>query len=250
MGITEISTELGLNKSSVHRLIKSLSATGYVVQEADRTYRASLKIWQLGTSVMSHTNLAKISARAMNTLAHLTGESVHLSVLNGLRTLYIEKIDSAQPVRAYTARGGEAPLHCVATGKILLAFSYSSLRDSMIGNMTKYTPKTITSISALDAEMTRVRLSGIAINNGEYFQDVVAIAAPVRDPTDRVICAVGISGPLSRLTRQRVKELTPAVIEAGEAISAELNQASNASPRRKPWVANPDVEINRKTARP
>lgn len=238
MGITELSTQLRLNKSSVHRLIKSLSATGYVVQEADRSYRASLKIWKLGTSVMSHTNLAKVSARAMNTLARLTGESVHLAVLNGLRTLYIEKIDSAQPVRAYTTRGGEAPLHCAATGKILLAFSYGSLRDAMIGNMTKYTPKTITSISALDAEMARIRLSGIAINNGEYFQDVVALAAPVRDPNDRVICAVGISGPLSRLTRQRVRELTPAVIEAGEAISAELNQVRRLSPRRKPWVAD------------
>jgi DNA-binding IclR family transcriptional regulator len=224
MGITELSASLGINKSSVHRLIKSLSATGYVTQDRDRSYRASFKLWKLGLSVMSHTNLAKVSARAMNALAKSTGESVHLAVLNGLQTLYIEKIDSAQPVRAYLPRGGEAPLHCVSTGKILLAFNYPSLRDAMIGRLTRYTPKTIAAMPALDAEMARVRASGIAVNNGEYRSDVVALAAAVRDPNDQVIAAVGISGPLSRMPRQRVKELTPLVIEAGEAISAELNE--------------------------
>lgn len=241
MGITELSTNLRINKSSVHRLIKSLGATGYVIQDKDRLYRASFKLWKLGISVMSHTNLAKVSARAMNALAKSTGESVHLSVLNGLRTLYIEKIDSAQPVRAYIPRGGEAPLHCVATGKILLAFNYSSLRDAMIGGLTRYTPKTITSISALDAEMARIRASGIAINSGEYRTDVVALAAAVRDPTDQIIGAIGISGPLSRMPRQRVKQLTPMVIEAGEAISAELNEIAGrkASGSVLPWETKP-----------
>jgi IclR family KDG regulon transcriptional repressor len=160
----------------------------------------------------------------MNALAKSTGESVHLSVLNGLRTLYIEKIDSAQPVRAYIPRGGEAPLHCVATGKILLAFNYGSLRDTMIGGLTRYTPKTLTSMAALDIEMARIRASGIAVNNGEYRADVVALAAAVRDPSDQVIGAIGISGPLSRMPRQRVRQLTPIVIEAGEAVSAELKE--------------------------
>jgi DNA-binding IclR family transcriptional regulator len=231
MGITELSTDLGINKSSVHRLIKSLGATGYVTQDKDRSYRASFKLWKLGLSVMSHTNLAKVSARAMNALANSTGESVHLAVLNGLRTLYIEKIDSAQSVRAYLPRGGEAPLHCVSTGKILLAFNYPSLRDAMTGRLTRYTPKTITSMPALDTEMARVRASGIAVNNGEYRNDVVALAAAVRDPNDQVIAAVGISGPLSRMSRQRVKQLAPLVLEAGEAISTELNEIAG---RRKP----------------
>jgi IclR family KDG regulon transcriptional repressor len=237
MGITELSTNLRINKSSVHRLVKSLGATGYVIQDKDRSYRASFKLWKLGITVMSHANLAKVSARAMNALARSTGESVHLSVLNGLRTLYIEKIDSAQPVRAYIPRGGEAPLHCVSTGKILLAFNYGSLRDAMIGGLTRYTPKTITSMAALDAEMARIRSSGIAINAGEYRTDVVALAAPVRDPSDQVIGAVGISGPLSRMPRQRVKQLIPIVIEAGEAISVELNEIAGrktTGPMR-PW---------------
>ena len=105
--------------------------------------------------------------------------------------------------------------------------------------MTQYTPKTITSMAALDAEVARIRSSGIAINNGEYRTDVVALAAPVRDPSDQVIGAVGISGPLSRMPRQRVKQLIPIVIEAGEAISVELNEIARTQNHRA-WCA-PEV---------
>jgi len=184
--------------------VKTLCTLGYVSQCPDRSYRASLKIWKLGTMVMNHTNLAQLATTAMNSLAQATGESVHLSVRDGLKVLYIEKIDSAQSVRAYTVRGGSAPLHCVATGKVLLAYNYDALRAPIAGTLEAFTPKTITTLKALDAEIASIRKTGLAINAGEYRADVGGIAAPILDDDGNVLAAIGISGPLSRLPRTKI----------------------------------------------
>jgi IclR family KDG regulon transcriptional repressor len=213
---------LQFNKSNVHRLVRTLSALGYVNQDSDRLYKASFKLWKLGFSTMSHLNLAKLCAGPMNELSQKSGESIHLSVLDSLRTLYIDKIDSARSVRAYTERGGNAPLHCVATGKVLLAYNYDSLRTPISRMLEKFTARTITSVKALDIEMRQVREAGFATNLGEYRVDVGGIAAPITGFDRNVIAAIGISGPLSRLSPRRLKELSSLVIKAAAACSASL----------------------------
>jgi len=222
LGITELSTLLQLNKSNVHRLVKTLCAMNYVTQNSDRSYRASLKLWKLGSSVMSHANLAQLCIGEMNKLAQKTGESVHLSVLDGLRVLYIEKIDSAQSVRAYSERGGSSPLHCTATGKVLLAYAYDSLREPLSHMLAKHTTKTITSIRVLDADVATVRRDGYSMNVGEYRADVGGVAAPIFDAAGTNIAAIGISGPLSRLTKQRMKELALIVVASAQSASTAI----------------------------
>jgi DNA-binding IclR family transcriptional regulator len=222
LGITELSSLLELNKSNVHRLVKTLRAMNYVVQNEDRSYRATMKLWKLGSSVMSHVNLVQLCIGEMNKLAQRTGESVHLSVLDGLRLLYIEKIDSAQSVRAYSERGGNAPLHCTATGKVLLAYSYDALREPISKMLDKHTVKTITSIRALDGDISAVRNAGYSVNVGEYRADVGGVAAPIFDADGKILAAIGISGPLSRLTKPRIKELTAVVVASAKAASAAI----------------------------
>jgi DNA-binding IclR family transcriptional regulator len=224
LGITDLASQLQLNKSNVHRLVKTLCALDYVTQDADRRYGASFKLWKLGSSTMSHANVVRLCMATMNDLGQKTGESVHLSVLEGLRTLYIEKIDSAQSVRAYTERGGNAPLHCVATGKMLLAYNYEALRGPVSRMLQKYTPKTIVSVKALDAEIENIRAVGFATNLGEYRADVGGIAAPICDGDGKLIAAIGISGPLSRLSLRRIKELAPVVVKAAKTASASIKQ--------------------------
>ena len=222
LGITEMSTLLDMNKSNVHRLVKTLSAMNYVVQNDDRSYRATMKVWKLGSSVMSHANLAQLCLGEMNKLTQRTGESVHLSVLDGLRVLYIEKIDSVQSVRAYSERGGHSPLHCTATGKILLAASYEALREPISKMLDKHTPKTITSIRALDGEVATVRSVGYSVNVGEYRADVGGVAAPILDIDGRSLAAIGVSGPLSRLTKPRIRELAAIVVASAKTISGKI----------------------------
>jgi len=221
LGVTELGARLEMNKSSVHRLMQTLCRTGFAVQDAERGgYRAGLKLWRLGCQVMDQNGLRHLAEGAMDRLVRLSGESVHLSMREGLRTLYVDKRESDQPVRAYSERGGTAPLHCVATGKVLLAHDYSALRDGILAaGLERFSDRTITDAAALDREMAAIRAQGYAINRGEYRADVAGIAAPILASNATMIAAIGISGPLSRLTEERMRALVPVVIEAARSIS-------------------------------
>lgn len=220
LGVTEIGTRLEMNKSSVHRLVQTLCRMGYIAQESDRSYRTGLKLWRLGQQVMDRHRVVGLCRGAMDGLLRSTGESVHLSMLEGLHTLYVDKLDSDQPVRAYTERGGTAPLHCVATGKALLAYDYGALRDAVLAaGLERHTANTITQAAALDTEMAAIRARGHALNRGEYREDVGGVAAPILGPDGALLAAIGISGPRSRLTEERLQTLAPAVMAAARAVS-------------------------------
>lgn len=222
VGVTEIAAALKLTKSNVHRLVSTLVSLGYVSQDVDRRYRCTMKVWRLGNEIIGSVNLARLAAQAMRMLAVRTGETVHLSVLDGLQTLHIEEIESEQEVRIHTQRGANSPLHCVAAGKILLAFNYDALRAGVRTKLDRFTQRTITSLRKLDAEMAEVRESGLAFNAGEFQENVGGIAAPISDPLGNVVAAIGLSAPLTRLTRPAMRKFAPAVAEAGSMVTTAL----------------------------
>ncbi|UOM33640.1 IclR family transcriptional regulator [Acuticoccus sp. I52.16.1] len=222
LGITELATLLAMNKSNVHRLVSTLRKMDYVVQDPDRTYRASLKLWRLGHALMSHQRIAELCAPAMHGLLAATGETVHLSVLDGARVIQIDKVDGGQALRTYTEQGESAELHRTASGKVLLAYNYDRLRPVAVQALTVHTARTIADAASLDAEVAQILRLGYARHLGEYLPDVAAVAAPVADARGAVIAAITVSGPAQRLTRQRIKDLAPVVVAAGRAASEAL----------------------------
>jgi len=121
--IDEIAQACGLARSNTHRTLQTLAHAGYMVRD-QRTgsYRCTLKMFEIGARQLSNMDVRTYAPALMRALALQTGETVHLSVLDGLDVIYIDKIDSPQPIRAYSTIGGRAPAYAVATGKALLAF--------------------------------------------------------------------------------------------------------------------------------
>jgi DNA-binding IclR family transcriptional regulator len=158
----------------------------------------------------------------MRTLVDLTQETVHLSILDGGSVVYVDKIESAQPVRAYSVLGGHAPAYCVATGKILLAHQSQEFLMRHLTNLEAYTAATITDLPMLKAELARAAANGYAMNRGEWRESVGGVAAPIFDAFGAPAAAIGISGPLERLSAKRMKELAPAVQEAALNISRAM----------------------------
>lgn len=222
-GVTSLGQDLGLTKSNVHRLLQTLVAKGYVIQEADSDrYHCTLKLWELGSLISERIELPKVSRPYMETLATATQETIHLSILDGNEVLYIDKLDSPQPVRAYSHVGGRAPAYCVATGKALLAYIPKERLATMFPEWTKYTPRTICSLEELEAELKKTREQGYAINRGEWRDSVCGVAAPIFNAPRKVCGAIGISGPIERLTPGVVRDVAPAVIDAAQKISRAL----------------------------
>jgi len=232
LGVTQLASMLGINKSNVHRLLRTLSIAGYIVQQPDRTYRANIKLWRLGNEVLQNLDLSAHAIDVMQELVDSCDESVHLAVLQGFEVVYVEKLESDQPVRAYTRKGGSAPIHCVATGKALLAYNYRRLRKAMSSRLEKMAPNTITTIEALDAEVEKILKTSLAFNLGEYREDVHGLAAPIHGPDGTVMAAIGISGPKSRLSAQRLRSLGPTVLKAADEISRRITGSEPTLPSK------------------
>ncbi|MBK6745321.1 IclR family transcriptional regulator [Ottowia sp.] len=223
-GISELADALQLGRSNVHRLLQALVELGYVTQEGERgSYRASLKIWELGARALRRLDFREAAAPAMRQLLAQSNETVHLSVLSGDEVIYIDKLDSPEPVRAYSVIGGRAPAYCVATGKVLLAWREAPASSLLaVRPLHAHTPSTAPDTAALALELERVRRQGFAINRGEWRASVWGIASPLRSANGRAIAALGISGPAERIRKKGVRQLARLVVDAAALASATL----------------------------
>lgn len=222
-GVTELADQLGLHKSNVHRLLQALVHQGFARRNPDTSrYELTMKLWELGARVFNRLDIRQESLPFMRKLAEETQETVHLSLLSGTEVLYIEKIDSPQPVRAYTVVGGRAPAQCVATGKAMLAWADKAVIERIASSLEKHTSLSITSKAGLMREMTLIREQGYAVNKGEWREQVMGLAAPIRDISGDVVAALGISGPAERLVRVDDKVMGQSLIDLTTQISKRL----------------------------
>ena len=222
-GVTHLAEELGLTKSNVFRLLNTLVKQGYVKQDpASGKYDLTLKLWHLGMTVHSRLDLKNIAAPFLQELMEITRESVHLSVFEQGEVIYVDKVESDQPVRAYSRVGDRPPCHSVATGKALLAYLPSDALEKVFQQgLAKYTSRTVTSMPNLLKELQTIRRDGYSVNRGEWREGVCGVAAPIRNSSGVVIAAVGISGPAERFKGKKLAFAKP-VIQCANAISQAL----------------------------
>jgi DNA-binding IclR family transcriptional regulator len=220
-GVTSLAKELSLTKSNAHRLLFTLASNGYVRRLDSGSYEVCVKLWELGALVRSRIDLTKVARPHMSILAQKTGESVHLSILDGLETVYLDKIESKQPIAAYSRIGGRNPAWCVATGKAMLAYTGSNI-GALTPHFKKFTANTIYRPAAVKREFERIRAKGFAVNDGEWHEGVYGIAAPIWESADKIAGAVGIAGPNSRFKKLQIRVWSDHVIEAASAISRSL----------------------------
>jgi DNA-binding IclR family transcriptional regulator len=221
--LEDIAERVGLTRSNAHRTLQTLTHAGYIVRDPESGgYRCTLKMFELGAQQLASMDVRTLGAPFLRSLAHETGETVHLSVLEGLDVVYVDKIESPQPIRAYSVIGGRAPAYAVATGKALLAFQPVDYISQYENLLQKHTSATRTTLDLLRQELDQVSRSGYAINRGEWRDGVGGVAAPVFSGLDRPVAALGISGPLDRLTEDRMHDTAQLVMDAAQALSRQM----------------------------
>jgi DNA-binding IclR family transcriptional regulator len=223
LGITEVAEAVGMPKSTVHRVLSALEGRGYLRKNLQTgKYRLGSKLWELGTVMVNSLNLRGTSRPYLEELAERTGETINLTVLDGADSLYIDEIQSRFPLRAHSYVGIRAPAHCVATGKAMLAHLPSAFEGRVQAGLPRFTEETIVDRTALERELALVREQGYAINREEWRAGVCAAAAPIRDHTNQVVAALGVSGPATRLTRERLHDLGALVKDLTAKLSVDL----------------------------
>jgi IclR family transcriptional regulator, KDG regulon repressor len=226
LGITELSSALKLPKSTVHRLIVTLEAAGYVAFDpATATYSLGGRAARLGEQLNHQSPLLAFAGPMLEQLTRECHEASHLAILQGSEVVYISHEESKEPVRISFGMGHRAPAHCTALGKIFLA----GLTDSEIlilyrnkKRLEKLTPQTISSLEKLLSEIAAVRREGIAYDNEEYTRGLRCIAAPIKDFSSNVIAAMSLSMFKHKMTAARRAFFKAALLRATSEVSEKL----------------------------
>ncbi len=225
MGISELSEGARLNASTVHRLLATLKARGFVRQDtASKKYLLGPQSIHLGAAARSHFDIRKEANGPLRELAENVQESTNLALLTGNEATYVAQMPANRAVQMFTRMGVRVPLHCTGVGKAMLAHLPDSEARQILEDepLQAFTANTITNRLKLHQELEGIRQRGFAVDNEEREIGVRCVASPIFDAGDEVLAAVSISGPSGRITLDRVEELSEFVRKAAAQISARL----------------------------
>lgn len=231
--LSELSGRLEIPKSTAHNLIRTLQGLGFLEQDPQaKRYRLGARVLGFSLTFSHHTQLVSYALPHLRDLADRTQETVKLGILSNREALITTAIESPYHLHTRGDEGRRAPLHSTSLGKALL----SSLPDAEIteiaahNGLPRFTARTIATLSRLKQEVEQIRAQGYAVDWEENESGVRCVAARVDFPGNRLVAAISVSGPASRVTRPRIKTLAPAVVQTSRAISASLAGRSPARP--------------------
>jgi IclR family pca regulon transcriptional regulator len=200
IGVSELSRELELSRSTTHRYIATLAQLGYLQQDPDsRRYRLGPKVLDLGFSAINAMDLREVSAPHLRQLSDETQHTVNLAILDGIDVVYIERCRTTGPgqrdIDLNLHVGARLPAYCTAMGKAILAFVPEAQLEAAIEKIdfTQRGPNTLTNPEAFREELERIRISGIAVNNEELAYGLRSIAAPIHSNSGEVIAALNLA---------------------------------------------------------
>jgi DNA-binding IclR family transcriptional regulator len=221
LSIQQIADELGIHKSSASRLMQTLVLTGYAMPIRD-----SRRGFRLGPAVQTHSPLQEIQRRlseltrpSLTRLVELTGECAHAAVSTGTSALVIDDVETTSPLRVVAGKGRRVPLHCTSAGKCLLAFGLAVIPP----DLPTRTARTISNPKILQAHLDDIVARGYALDDEENDLGVRCISAPVFDgPHGEAIGCIGIDGPSTRMTSERLPALAAQIMQIASELSDRL----------------------------
>lgn len=215
LSLAELNTALRSPKSSLLNLLRPLVSDGYLNYENGR-YRLGTSIFRLAGSIMSVWNFSSAYRPYLRELAQRSQESVYMGVLDRAhKTIcYVDAIESPQSVRFSVPIGAVRPLYSTAAGRVLLAFVDNAWLEDYLRTtkLEAITPRTISTRSALRDELARIRQTLVSVSLGELFPESAAISSPVFGADGKIVGAIAIGAPVSRL-EPRLAELRPIITE-------------------------------------
>jgi DNA-binding IclR family transcriptional regulator len=224
LGVSELARRLDLGKSTVHRLLVTLTSEHLLDQDPfTGKYRLGLAMHDLGAAVGTHLDLHEAVISPLEQLRSATTETCQVAVLDGREVVYIERLDSPQTLRLFLEIGRRNAAHSTSTGKCLMAFLPDHELDALLDGweLEAKTPQTITDPAKLRNALKRIRRQGYAWNAHESEVGVLSVAAPIRNLAGRTVAAMSVAGPETRMSPAK-REMTQAVMEAAAMASRRL----------------------------
>jgi DNA-binding IclR family transcriptional regulator len=233
LSLAELATRTGIPRPTAFRLLTTLEQAGFV-SKVSGEYQLGIKCFVLGNVVAGTLDVRETARPHLEALRDLTGETVHLAVLDGWQVLYLERLQSPHPIGFMRSRvGAIVPAYCTGLGKTLLAFKAEDAVVDWLStqSLKTMTPQTITQPRRLVKELRAIRERGYGLDEQEHEIGVRCIAAPIWNHAREVVGAISIAGPADRMPRPLLgSDMAGAIVAAARAISAELGDLSTSGP--------------------
>ena len=220
-GLSEIAARTGLPYGTIHRLLRTLLARGYVRQESDRRYALGSALVRLGG--VAERMVGVWAQPYLTKMVELSGETANMAVLEGDFIVYVAQVPSPRRLRMFAEVGRRVLPHSTAVGKVLMADRADAEVTSLIRRtgMPRRTANTITDLPGMLAELRRVRERGYALDLGEEELGVHCLAVGVRDGA-RTVAALSVSGPAERINALDQEDLAEGMRKIAHDFGAEL----------------------------
>jgi len=216
----------GWPKPTVHRMLVQLEAGGWLQREPDgRRYALAPRLLRLGEDTLGASTQHGVRHAVLRQLVTELGESCNLTALSGAEVVYLDRVESAFPLRLELRPGARVPLHCSASGKLFLAHMPAAQRKALLDTLplTRYTPTTLTARAALEAELAQIVRQGYAVDAEEFVEGLVCAAVPVKVSGSRTVrSALALQAPAARMSLARAVEQVPQLHAAATAMARTL----------------------------
>jgi DNA-binding IclR family transcriptional regulator len=224
-GVSEVAAEIEVHKSTAFRLLGALEARGLVEQSAERgKYRLGFGIVRLAGAVTGRLDITQQGRQVCERLSEELGETVNVAVLQEHFAVNLHQVRGPGAVGTHNWVGQLTPVHATSSGKILLAHLSAEDRAEVLAasGLRKLTPRTLTTRTKLEKDLTEARERGYAVTLEELEIGLHAMAAPIRSRDGEVIAALSASGPAYRFTEERIHELAPLLVKGAQEISHRM----------------------------
>lgn len=213
----------GLPKATLHRMLAQLEGAAFLQRGADgRQYRAGTRTRRFAENLLFHSVHHGARHAVLRHLVNELGESCNLTALTGSEVVYLDRVETQAPLRFYLQPGSRVPVHCSASGKLLLAQMTPGERRQLLQHapLARYTERTITDFEVLETEVRSVKRQAYAIDNEEFLPGLLCVAVLVPATGRRSNQCVAVQAPVMRLPLARATELLPALHRAAVALAA------------------------------
>lgn len=222
VGLPDLSARLNIPRQTVHRVLGQLEDAGLVQRDPTRErYAIGPRQTRLALLSLSSLNQPTLQKVLLQDLVDEVGEACNIGVLDGLEYIYLTSTESKWPLRVHLDAGARRGAHMVSGGKMLLSqLDPDVLRRLLKGRKLKgTTPRSITRLPDLEAELARIRSRGFAVNNEEFLDGIIGVAVPIRDSADRAVAALALHGPVARLSLKACEGYVPRLQRAAERLA-------------------------------
>jgi DNA-binding IclR family transcriptional regulator len=217
--------DTGMPKATLHRMLGALLAHRLIALDPhDQTYVVGLRALEMAQRSWEGMDLRRAAAEEIQWLGEKTGDTVHLAVLDETEVVYVDKVESRQPIRMFSAVGKRGPLYCTGVGKAMAAFLDEAERSRIAERLAirKFTPNTVASRAAFLRHLEEIRARGYALDLEEHELGIRCAAAPIFNHRGEVVGGVSVTAPSFRLPPERLEKIAPFVVQAARRITRNL----------------------------